>query len=305
MYKDNVYWKMIEGFLPEENRITSEKTPKEKWYSLKGMKIRYDEYFPKEKSDTSIVMLHGVGGNGRLLSFLAVPLVDAGYHVICPDLPGYGYTETEEDFDYSLWIDMGEYVVNREQEKGRKVFLFGLSAGGMLAYNVACRVGSLHGLMLSTILDNRYQIVRDYSAKNRFHSRVGIKVLAALPPFIQRVKIPVKGVANTRKIVNRKDLLKIMLKDKTGSGSSVSIKFIISMMNMIPLIEPEDFSICPVLLAHPGDDRWTPVEISRLFFDRIKADKKVVILENAGHFPVETPGLQQLSESVIDFIRHR
>ncbi|HSM23651.1 MAG TPA: hypothetical protein VK856_02180 [Anaerolineaceae bacterium] len=53
-------------------------------------KIRFDEYKAKYNSDTSIVIFHGVRGNGRLLSFIAVPLVKAGYNAIVPDLHVYG-----------------------------------------------------------------------------------------------------------------------------------------------------------------------------------------------------------------------
>ena len=73
-------------------------------------------------------------------------------------------------------------------------------------------------------------------------------------------------------------------------------------MNAVPLIEPENFNICPVLLVHPEVDKWTPTEISRLFFDKIQSSKEIKILSNAGHFPIETPGLQQLEEMSIDFL---
>jgi alpha-beta hydrolase superfamily lysophospholipase len=43
-------------------------------------------------------------------------------------------------------------------------------------------------------------------------------------------------------------------------------------------------------LVHPGADHWTPVELSRTFLDRIAAPKRLVILANAGHYPVEEPG---------------
>ncbi|MDC7238939.1 MAG: alpha/beta hydrolase, partial [Spirochaetales bacterium] len=87
-----------------------------------------------------------------------------------------------------------------------------------------------------------------------------------------------------------------------GSGSSVSISFLLSMMKSVPLIEPEDFDICPVLLAHPEIDKWTPTEISKLFFDRISCTRDFTLLENAGHFPIESPGLQQLNQASVSFI---
>ena len=49
-----------------------------------------------------------------------------------------------------------------------------------------------------------------------------------------------------------------------------------------------------MLLVHPAEDRWVKVDLSRIFFDRLKCDKQVVLLENAGHLPLESPGLQQM-----------
>jgi hypothetical protein len=40
-------------------------------------------------------------------------------------------------------------------------------------------------------------------------------------------------------------------------------------MSYSPEIEPSDFTVCPVLLAHPGLDPWTPIEISKPFFDNL------------------------------------
>jgi pimeloyl-ACP methyl ester carboxylesterase len=53
-------------------------------------------------------------------------------------------------------------------------------------------------------------------------------------------------------------------------------------------------------MAHPADDHWTPVSISRPFFDRIASPKSLVLLEGCGHFPVEEPGLTQLMNAVAD-----
>lgn len=74
-----------------------------------------------------------------------------------------------------------------------------------------------------------------------------------------------------------------------------------SMMESIPAVEPEAFEI-PLLLCHPEKDLWTPEWISRLFFDRIRSSKELCALKNAGHFPIEQPGIAQLEEAIISFI---
>ncbi|TLS52789.1 alpha/beta hydrolase [Paenibacillus antri] len=71
---------------------------------------------------------------------------------------------------------------------------------------------------------------------------------------------------------------------------------------MKPLIQPERFDICPVLLVHPEVDPMTPFALSEPFYNRLKRKKDCVILEGAGHFPIEQPGLDQMKTAVLSFI---
>ena len=102
-------------------------------------------------------------------------------------------------------------------------------------------------------------------------------------------------------IVNDGRVLSLLLEDKRGAGSSVHLGFLCSMMESVPAAEPEAFEI-PLLLCHPEKDRWTPERISRLFFDRIRSVKGLCTLKNAGHFPIEQPGIAQFEEAIISFI---
>ena len=92
--------------------------------------------------------------------------------------------------------------------------------------------------------------------------------------------------------------------DMRAAGyDGVSVRFILSLINTGPEIEPESFALCPFLLAHPEKDRWTPVRLSRLFFDRLVCKKEIVLPGNAGHFPIEQPGLRQLEDSAVNFLK--
>lgn len=57
-----------------------------------------------------------------------------------------------------------------------------------------------------------------------------------------------------------------------------------------------------MLLAQPAADRWTTIEASRPFFDRIKGPKELVLLENRGHLPIEEPGFSQLEDAIVAFL---
>lgn len=82
------------------------------------------------------------------------------------------------------------------------------------------------------------------------------------------MKMSIPSKMNT--LVNNKECLQIMLKDKTSSGNKVTMKFLESCMNCNPAIEGKDYRCCPILLTQPEKDRWTPKYLSDLFLDEIK-----------------------------------
>jgi len=301
MYENETLWKELQALLPEKNRLSGGILPVEKFKTINSINVHIDEY--EQNSNTSIIVFHGVGGNGRIVSFFAVPLFQAGYNVICPDLPGYGFTKYNKQIRYTDWIEIGVNLVESELNKSRNVFLIGLSAGGMLAYNVSCRNSEISGLIFTNILDSREEEVRIYSAKSKFQAKYGIRFLNFLPEFLRSFKIPIRMVTNMNGLVNNENVLKVLLKDKRGPGSNVDINFLLSMMNYNPEVEPEKFNDIPVLMVHPGNDLWIPVKVSDLFFNKIASEKKRVILDNAGHFPIEEPGLTQMESAIRAFIK--
>ncbi len=67
-------------------------------------------------------------------------------------------------------------------------------------------------------------------------------------------------------------------------------------------MQPEDFDICPILLTQPEQDRWSPLALSQPFLSRIrKVPVNIVMLKNAGHYPLEQPGLDQMVKAIDAF----
>ena len=188
------------------------------------MEIHLDEY--ENDANISVVIFHGVGGNSRLLSFLAVPLARAGYNVLCPDLPGYGYSRCQKRVTYADWIEVGSKITGDEMAKGRKGFPCWFKCGGMLAYNVACRHQDVSGLIVTNLLDNRDEEVRIYSAKKQISGEIRNKAgLVYYLRFCAVLKFPLKMVTNMQALVNNKEVLEVLLKDKRGAGSKVNLDF--------------------------------------------------------------------------------
>jgi pimeloyl-ACP methyl ester carboxylesterase len=103
--------------------------------NVSGIRIHYIAEGPA--GGQPIVLVHGLGVRGEEWAALAPYLVQAGYHVYMPDLPGYGRSQKPVDFSYSV-SDEAAMVAGFMDALGLKqVDLGGWSMGGGIAQHVA------------------------------------------------------------------------------------------------------------------------------------------------------------------------
>src|SRR5262249_20598569 len=117
-------------------------------------------------------------------------------------------------------------------------------------------------------------------------------------------KVPMAQAGKMKALVNDKAALKDCLADPTSAGNWISLKFLDTIMNAVPAVEPEDFDVCPIMLTQPTRDWWTPLETSTVFLDRLeKVPVTAEVLPRAGHYPIEEPGLTRLADVIDQFCR--
>ena len=299
-----VYWKQYQRFFPEELRINENNLPKEEWWYWNNYHIHLDR-MPVQDSKIKIILIHGAGGNGRLLAPYARMLQVHGYDVVAPDLPPYGlsYTESLISMDYSDWIKViTEFIEQEFNRDGKPIVLLGASIGGMLAYHVASLSKQVKGLIVTTFVDTSNPKVRDQIAPNKVISRLGKFTLDNFPFVLDSFRISVTKVSRMKLITNNFDLAKLIKNDPRAAGTKIPLRFLRTFLNMKSLIEPEYFDVCPILLIHPEVDPMTPYSLSESFYKRLQCKKSCVILEGAGHFPIEQPGLEQMKVAVLNFL---
>ena len=253
---------------------------------------------PVEDAAITCIVLHGGGGNATLLSPVLAALELAGVDSVCPDLPGYGRsTVPPERFTYDTWVAFVAHLARSEAERtGRPVALAGFSIGGMLAYHVACEAPeAVDRIAATNLLDPRDPAVRRGVARRPTLGRL------PLPAAADRVRLPIRWLANMGAIANDTAFAATCAADARGAGSTVPLRFLRTWMRYQPKVEPEAFDK-PVLLLHPAADRWTPVELSRPFYERLGGRKRLVMLENCGHAPVEEPGLSTMRREFMAFM---
>lgn len=306
-YKEQKAWREIQNELPEEYHFTADFSPAEEWWEWKGHKVHLD-CFRNPNARAKVIMLHGVGTNGRQMSMiLGGPLAKRGYETIAIDMPTYGLTEVRRHstVTYDDWIALANDYVNHELAKdNRPVFLYGLSAGGMETYDVAYRNGRVRGIIGMTFLDQQDKDVRNTTTRNWLMSHVAVPMLGICQTMgLGHMKIKMSIASKMWALCNNPTAMKAFMKDKTSAGNSCTIAFLNSYMHHRLPCAPQDFTVCPVLLTQPELDRWTPLALSKPFLDRIRqVDVKIVKLPGGGHYPVERPALEKMHEAIVSFM---
>jgi len=305
-YSNDVTTNYIQSILPENLHFKNTQTPVEEVFEWKSSKLHLDRFTNPDASH-KIILHHGVGTNGRLLSMIiGAPLAQQGYEVIAIDMPLYGLSENNEDqICYEDWVDISCQLIDSEiRRDGKPVVLYGLSAGGMLAYHVACiepRVTGIIGMcFLDLVNTDVTEMISPFPLLIEKTSAGFLQLVG--DSFIKKLKVPMKLLCKMNCLVNDPQALKVLLKDPHSAGASVPLEFLYSFFNYQAKIKPEEFEVCPILLSQPAQDTWTPLAASQAFYDRLACDKSIVMLENAGHYPLEELGLEQMSIGIQNFI---
>ncbi|MFV8164938.1 alpha/beta hydrolase [Mycobacterium sp. 134] len=308
-YRDQQAWRRLQNYLPDRLRLTDQTAPAEEFWDWNGHRVHLDRYASPD-ARAKIVLHHGVGTNGRQMSLIVgAPLAQRGFETVALDNLGYGLTQVRPGapVSYDDWVDLVvDFLAYEQSRDDRPIVLYGLSAGGMLTYHVAAKApkGTLRGIVGMTFLDQRNRKVRNDTAHDKLTARFGVPamdLLARTPA--ARVRIPMTLASKMSALVNDRAALKIMTADRTSGGNWVPIRFLSSYLNYTPAVEPAEFDACPILLTQPAEDRWTPIELSQPVLSRItRVPVQTVMLANAGHYPLEEPGLTQMQDAITEFV---
>ena len=304
-YNDFPAWKEFQEYYPEEFRIVENNHPTEEYWDWDKYSVHLDRYLPDDNNKkVKVLLVHGGGGNGRLMAPMGVVLRGLGYECVAPDMPGFGLTEINAPNSYNTWVKLVDALVDAEMKKdGRPIVLCGISLGGMLAYHAACLNKNIKGVIVSSLADTSNPIVQVQLSRNNFMGKTGAKTLGTLQKLTDNIKVPIKMTTKMWAMANDETFVKKLKNDKVGSGSWVYLKFLRTLFEAKPTIEPEDFNNCPLFFFQPEKDYIIPWEISKPFYDRLACEKEMIYLENCGHIPMEEPGVFQLKDRALGFIQ--
>lgn len=90
------------------------------------------------EAEKVLLCIHGLNRNSRDFDFVARHLVDAGYYIVAPDLPGRGNSDYLKDFrGYNLECNVGDLLALIKQLALKNIDLVGVSLGGLLGMLLA------------------------------------------------------------------------------------------------------------------------------------------------------------------------
>ena len=283
-------------------------TQEEKFITIKGNKIRYLESGHLEKN--TIVLIHGLGASAERWENV-IPLFAKHFHVVIPDLIGYGYSDKPfADYTLAFFLDfLSDFL---QKLKINKPIIIGSSLGGMVATEYAATTASSN---LSTANDSIKKLVLVSPAGVMKNST------PALDAYIMAAMYPNEQSANNAfEMMSGKNHSNSTNDNNDDTSSNVDPKIIdrfvehmllpnaklAFMSTLLGIKNANDITTrmqqitVPTLIIWGNEDQVIPVEHADSFVSSI-SNCKFQLMRNCGHIPyVEEP--RKFFKIVMDFL---
>lgn len=292
------FWSNYRRILAEEFGLHLQAEPAERRVLVRGHRLRIDHWATEGTPKGTVVLVHGGGGNGRILAPFAEPIAQHGWQVLAPDLPGFGLSEPSPrfDWDYAEWPAVISAIADAQSGP---VVLMGASLGGMAAVFGAQQSEQVAGVVATTLLDLSVEENFIQVARWPWLGRLSLFGINRAPDLLDRLRIPLRLATPLAMMSANRRMQHYFATDPLIGASWKPIKF----FRTVHACKPRSLRLnCPLLLVHPGADVWTPTELSLSVFGQMDAEKVFVELSNGSHLPVEQPAYRELAEHVTTFL---
>jgi len=297
-YQDSASWTTYRDILARETGLTMSREPDEEWVRIRRHHVHLDVWTPEQEPLGTVILVHGGGGHGRVLAPFADALVRRGWRVLSPDLPGYGLTRARDSAqaDYAEWPAV---IAELADSQTGPCALMGFSVGGMTAVFAAELATATVPVAATTLLDVANPVLFAQSARWRLVGNLSLLGFRLMPWLVDRLSLPLSLAAPLGKMSANASLDKYFRTDRLLGRRRVSVRFFRTLHQYAPHNPAFDF---PVLLAHPGEDAWTPAVWSTDWLEASPiTDSEVVVTRTGSHLPVEKESFDTIVESAHSF----
>lgn len=279
--------------------VRLERPPRESFVRVGPYDIHVDQHEPAGEPRGTVLLVHGAGGHGRLLSAFAAPFVASGWRVLAPDLPLYGLTRVHSSkVRYADWVELVAQLAS--QQKG-PVVLCGLSVGGITALRAAQRCKAVTGVVATTLLDLSVAETFDACARTPWLGRCARLLFRWQPDVLLRVRLPLGWLTPIAALTSDPQLARLLCEDPLLGKLRVELGFLTSLHTYRSPNDHYDLH-CPLLFVHPGCDQWTPTALSMPVYEAVRSEKQLRLLSNGAHAPLERPAYQEFGVAVQTFL---
>ncbi|MDX6382718.1 MAG: hypothetical protein QOK48_291 [Blastocatellia bacterium] len=272
--------------------------PEHSWFtSVGGVRIHYQE--AGDENAPPIILIHGFISSNLVWNEVLLPLARAGFRVIAPDLPGYGYSDKPRDGRYTIDAQAHAVLSLMNQLEIDQATIVGASYGGAVAATLALDYPErVENLVLVGAVTN------DEPKKKLLLRLVNMPLIGdvATPLFLgsnwilrkrteevyRRLGYPV----DERKLAARHHLL------ETSATHRAMIRTV-RRWSANRISREASLIRCPTLLVWGDEDTHIPISEAFRLRDSIP-NARLVVFRHCGHLPpTEAPG--QFVELVTEF----
>lgn len=258
-----------------------------------GLKLYEASWRPTQGEPRAVlVIMHGLKDHADRYSELAEKLVGEGFAVHAFDLRGHALSEGErawvEKFDHFVQ-DLDAFMARvRQKEPGKKIFLYGHSAGGAISalYSLE-KKPDLAGLILAAPALKPGKDVSGF--------------LIAASGFMSAVAPRAKLVENPPEKFSRDPaVVEAMKRDPLIHNENGPARLGAEILNAMERISKKAPELSmPLLVLHGDADQLTNIEGSQEFVNKVSStDKRLITYPGLSHDLVHEPEKQQVIEDI-------
>ena len=151
----------------EKHRETIFHADHSRFAEVDGVPLHYQE--AGDSNSPPMILIHGFATSNLVWSKVLLGLADAGFRVLAPDLPGFGYSGKPRNFDYTIMSQAAMIVSFLKQLGIERTVLVGSSYGGAVAATIALDHPTLVEklILVGAVTNNkptRYMLMRLFSS---------------------------------------------------------------------------------------------------------------------------------------------
>jgi len=259
---------------------------KENFIQVDGNKIRYLE---SGDSKHVLVLIHGLGASAERWSEV-IPIFAKQYHVIVPDLIGYGYSD-KPVVDYTpefFTAFLEQFFIAL---KITRPIIIGSSLGGQIAADYA----STHPNKVEKLI-----LVSPAGSMKQSTPALDAYIMAALYPNDESAKNVFELMESSGHEVDSQIVQGFIERMKLPNAKLAFMSTILGLKNSEVITPKLHIIACPTLIIWGSKDPVIPIQYADNFISNIK-DCRFFRMDNCGHTPyVQDP--ETFSSTVLEFI---